>query len=128
MAMMARVITEINNGIATAPKGMPFKDSTSDGDSSFAIGRRTYVETQTKKPTESQKIEKKWYGNRDASQIVANRRIDQVGVGSLNTNGGDMSFKTTRDVNVTHRALSQARSGGAIVPPKVTRNTMRMFF
>ena len=125
---MARIQTEINNGIVTAPKGMPFKDSTSDGDSSFAIGRRTYVETKTTKPTETQKLEKKWYGNRDASQIVANRRIDQVGVGSLNTNGQQMSFKTTRDVNVTNNALSNARSGGAIVPPKVARSTMRMFF
>jgi len=128
MAMMARIITELNNGIATAPKGMPFKDSTSDGDSSFAIGRRAYVETKTTNPTISQKLEKKWYGNRDASQIVANRRIDQVGVGSLNTNGKQIAFKTTSDINVTNRALSRARAGGSIVPPKVTGNTMRMFF
>jgi hypothetical protein len=62
---------------------------------------------------------KKWYGNRDASQIIANRRTNSVGQGSINTVAGNsISFMTKNDHNATREAKKRARCGGAATPAK----------
>ena len=103
----------MNNGILNAVKAMPMKDITSDGGSSFAMSRLEYVRAL---PTNTIK---KWYGNRDASQITANRRISEVGLGSLNATASPMSYKTTVDNNTARLALNRVRSGGAVKKAKI---------
>ena len=119
-------LQNINNGMLKGPKVMPQKDSTSDGNSSFEMGRKTYVETYVKPVapaiTTHLSQNKKWYGNRDASQIVANRRNTEIGLGSLNASGNPMSFTTFKDVNTVNNALTRVRAGGAVAPPKKNAN------
>ena len=126
MYKMFYSIQNINNGILIAKKAMPLKDHTSTNESSFAMARNTYAETfpAVVQPT----IQKKWFGNRDASQVTANRRNMEVGVGSMNvgpTNDsrGPISFTTKDDKNYTQRALNRVRSGGAVAPAKKNANT-----
>ena len=110
-----------NNGMLSSQKAMPQKDITSDGTSTFAMNRHNYIESHSNaKMTTSQKIQKKWYGNRDASQIVANRRVDQIANGSLNSSGVTTSFTTIKDPNTERQAIRRMRSGGSVVPVKVT--------
>jgi hypothetical protein len=108
----------MNNGILDSVKAMPMKDITSDGGSSFAMSRIGYVRAL---PTNTVLLEKKWYGNRDASQITTNRRISEIGLGSLNATASPMSYKTTVDTNTARQARNRARSGGATVPSKKTK-------
>jgi hypothetical protein len=87
MYKMMFSLQNVNNAVLSSTKAMPAKDSTSDNTADFALSRREYCETITSTPnTVSQNLGKKWYGssNRDASQVAANRRIKEVGVGSLN--------------------------------------------
>ena len=107
-------INNINNGTLSAVKAMPQKDITSDGNSSFAMDRQYYVDTGNPAPN------KKWYGNRDASQIATNRRVREIGLGSLNSKKALTSFTTYKSVNTVQDALTRVRAGGAVVPPKVT--------
>jgi hypothetical protein len=68
-------------------------------------------------------VQKKWIGgNRDASTIISKRRVNSVGNGSLNASGGQISFTTVRDINVTNNALRKVRAGGAYVPPPKCRD------
>jgi hypothetical protein len=109
----------INNGVLVGLKAMPQKDITSDGESSFSLGRQLFINTYPENPISvQQKYQKKWYGNRDASQVTANRRINEIGVGSLNASKGQMSFTTYKDVNTVNDALTRVRAGGAVAPPK----------
>ncbi len=103
----------MNNGILNSVKAMPMKDITSDGGSSFAMSRIGYVRAL---PTNTVK---KWYGNRDASQITINRRISEIGLGSLNATASPMSYKTTVDTNSARQALNRVRSGGAVKKTKI---------
>jgi len=71
---------------------------------------------------------KKWLNsNRDASQITTNRRVAQVGVGSLNASGGNTSFLSKNDPNVRIDALTRVRGGGSVVPPKVRAQKFNTF-
>jgi len=109
----------INNGALIGQKAMPQKDITSDGEASFALGRQMYIHTfPTTQATVQQKYQKKWYGNRDASQVTTNRRVNEIGAGSLNANKQLFSFTTYKDVNTVSDALTRVRSGGAVAPPK----------
>lgn len=117
-------LQSIQNGALIGRKVMPQKDSTSDGQSSFEMGRRVYNQTRSEivsKETVSNIANKKWLGgnNRDASQIVANRRAHSIGQGSVGASGKLMSFTTYKDVNVVDNALRRTRAGGYMVPPKV---------
>lgn len=113
------VLTEINNGILKSIKAMPFKDITSDGNSSFAMSRRDYAKTiQTTPTTNAVLLHKKWFGNKDASQVTANRRINEVGNGSLNSNNTSMSFKNIVDNNTQRQALTRVRNAGSAAPAK----------
>jgi hypothetical protein len=113
----------INNGVLIGQKAMPQKDITSDGDSSFELGRQTYINTYPRTtPTIEQLQQKKWYGNRDASQVTANRRTNQIGLGSLNASSGQIGFTTYKDVNTVNTALTRVRAGGAVAPAKKAAN------
>ena len=109
-----------NNSILSGVKAMPQKDSTSDGTSGFAGARHEYAETVMATPTSiSVNQHKKWFGNRDASEIVSKRRVQEIGVGSLNAGKGAMAFMNKNDRNSRVDALARVRGGGYMVPPKV---------
>jgi hypothetical protein len=144
------IINNINNGQLNAIRAMPQKDSTSDGDSTFEMSRGIYTRTLPNNPTNTPTTHttynwqarrnvqqttslptgessnyingKKWYGNRDASQVTTNRRTTQVGVGSLNANNQTMGFATHGDANTTRDALRRVRAGGAVAPAKKGAN------
>ena len=114
----------INNGALSGAKPMPLKDSTSNNESAFNMSRQTYLETVPSSPiTNEIKMQKKWSGNRDASQIVANRRNVAVGKGTLNENAGLYSFTAYNEINVQNTALRRARAGGSAAPPKTNART-----
>lgn len=113
-------INGINNGVLSAIRAMPQKDSTSDGTSDFEMSRRNY--TRTFPVAAPAQLNKKWMGNRDASQVTANRRVSEVGAGTLNTGNKPMSYTTFKDVNTTADALRRVRAGGAIAPAKKGAN------
>lgn len=116
-------INNINNGALSAMNAMPQKDITSDGETSFALDRKNYKETlPTVTTTVSQKIHKKWFGNRDASQVTTNRRVTEIGVGSMNANKNLSSFTTYKEVNTVSDALTRVRSGGSVAPAKKGAN------
>jgi hypothetical protein len=130
-------IQAINNNQLTAIKAMPIKNLNSDNNSTFSMYRKTYVETYdntanplpNKVPFYDQRTRgtgfqttsvatKKWYGNRDASQVTTNRRNNEVGAGSLNANGQSMSFNSNIEKNTVNDALRRVRGGGAVAPKK----------
>lgn len=114
------ILTILNNGVLNSPKAMPFKDSTSDGTSSFSSARQWYIRTMFRKPlTEVEQIFKKNYsGAKDAATVIETKKQNQIAIGSLNAKSESMSFKTTNDVNVRNSALRRVRRGGAGVPVK----------
>ena len=65
--------------------------------------------------------EKKWFGNKDASQVTANARVSQVGIGTL---GSTQAFKSSTETNSVRQALNRVRGGGrAVTPMKKTLST-----
>lgn len=111
----------LNNGIANGQKAMPLKDSTSDGTASFSLDRHRYIDALNVQ-TVAEIQQKKWIGgNRDASQVVANRRVVSVGVGSLNASGNSMNFVSNTNRNTVDQALTRVRGGGQVVSPKVSK-------
>lgn len=111
----------IQNGISYSQNGMPQKDRTSDGDSSFAMGRQDYKKMYSNGQS-SVNTNKKWFGNRDASQIAANRRISAIGRGTLNSKGTPIAFETKDNINVNRDALNRVRNSGYVTTPKVRAN------
>lgn len=121
------IINNINNGELNSIRAMPQKDSTSDNDSTFEMSRSIYSRTFpnniiTTGVTSNYMNGKKWYGNRDASQVTTNRRTNQVGAGSLNASNSSMGFTTHSDINTTRDALRRVRAGGAVAPAKKGAN------
>ena len=141
------ILTILNNGIIDASMAMPMKDLTSDGDSNFEMNRRLFNRSYVAPTDFSQPqvgttivqrhalglsnntvvidgaktaIQKKWIGgNRDASQVTKNRRVNTSGSTMVTT--GPTSFKNVSDNNTTREAIIRVRSGGYRVPPKVTQ-------
>jgi hypothetical protein len=108
----------VNNAVLSGEKAMPMKDLTSDGTADFSLSRLAYTNALVV-PTVSETLQKKWIGgNRDASQIVANRRVNSVGT-SVNLSGRIVSFVGNNNRNTVDQALTRVRGGGAVVPPKV---------
>jgi hypothetical protein len=144
------IINNINNGELKSIRAMPQKDITSDNDSTFEMSRSIYsrtfptnvintpvvhtnfiwqarrnIQQITSIPTGNSSNYmngKKWYGNRDASQVTTNRRTSQVGVGSLNATNSPMGFTTNIDINTTRDALRRVRAGGSVAPAKKGAN------
>jgi len=139
------ILTELNNAALTGKKAMPMKDITSNNDAGFASDRKEFAKTNILLPGNPLKtpnfgpsgtnrilptvfdgthtpIQKKWIGgNRDASQIVTNRRVN-ANATSLNLGGQYMAFVTKNDPNTVRDARHRVRSGGAIAPAKKTHN------
>lgn len=119
---MQLVRNPINNADLSVPKAMPLKDSTSDGSSSFSMGRMTFIRGQD--PIAH--TNKKWYGSsHDNQRRVFNRHV-QLRLDFHNTvfngQGKPTSFTTNDRTNrqVARQAVNKARSGGSRVPAKVT--------
>jgi hypothetical protein len=113
------------------PRGMPVKDLTSDGQSSFAMNRREYMDTvvaeNKEKEIQTYKLKKFTGGCRDASDIIRKRRVAEIGVGSLNTDQKQMSFVETKDTNTKREALRRVRAGGSYVVPNKCKSNTSMF-
>ena len=108
----------INNNELTGVKSMPLKDSTSNNDSSFSMGRKLYSSRMMfTNMSNSNKQLKNWSMGRDASSVISRRKAESAGA-SMNLTGGLFSFTNSKDTNVIDRALQRARSGGSRVPKK----------
>jgi len=119
---MLPIIQNTNNAVLSSKKAMPSKDRTSDGSNSFVLGRMNYVHgyNSSQPNYTASSVQKKWIGgNRDASQVIASRRINSIANGSLNAKEKPMSFMSGSDVNLVDRALKHVRNQGYVVPPKV---------
>ena len=142
-------LTEINNGIIKATNAMPMKDLTSDGDSTFEMNRKLFNRAYVPPPDYSNiqigtmviqrkalglnnhqvvidgghsVYQKKWIGgNRDASQVTTNRRVNTSGKIMANVAGLPVAFKNVTDNNTAREALIRTRGSGSRVPPKVTQ-------
>ena len=110
------ILQNIMNATLSGVRAMPPKDSSSDNSSGFASDRAQYYRSYDSSVVPSNK---KWMGTRDASDIARRRRTNGVAIGSFNANGQTMSF-LTKETLTTNRALQRVRSGGSIVPPKVS--------
>lgn len=109
----------INNNQLSSQKAMPLKDSTTPNDSFFSLPRHQYIES-LQQDLSVLNPQKKWIGgNRDASQIVKNRRMNSVGLGSLNSESNPMSFTSSSEKNTVREAKKRVRNGGSAVPAKV---------
>jgi len=109
----------LNNGVLSGIRAMPLKDSTSDNSNTFSMDRRNYSESST------QALHKKWIGgNRDASNVTARNRVNQIGNGSLNADKTPTSF-VSKPANDMRQAYHRVRSGGSVVPAKCAhKNTV----
>jgi hypothetical protein len=118
------IITNINNGVLSGMRAMPAKDINATGSSSFSMSRRRFnaVMPLSVQSNEIQQ-EKKWYGNRDASQVTANARVAEIGIGTTNSNLNPFSYKSSSEKNTQRQALNRTRGGGAVVPLKKTNST-----
>ena len=115
------ILQNINNGSLSSRYAMPQKDITSDGDSSFAMGRQQYIKI------EPISLGQKWYGgssNRDSSAIIQKKAIAAIGNGSLNLDGKPMSFAGHNDINTTRDALVRVRRLGSAAPAKCRYKNM----
>jgi len=120
MFKMKFSLRETNNAVLSGVHAMPLKDITSDGTSTFSSARHEYFQTvPATANTVEQNRAKRWYGNRDASQVAANRRVREIGAGSMNASKGPMAFVAKNDRNSRIDALARVRGGGCVVPPKV---------
>jgi surface protein len=100
------IIKNINNSVLTYTNSMPMKDSTSDGTSTFSIGRMMHVNNVS----QNSHPHKKWIGgNRDASQIIKNQSISAIGNGTMNATNVQNSFVSNTSKNVVKSALSRVR-------------------
>ncbi len=116
------ILTGMNNGILNGTRVMPAKDGVADNNSVFSMGRRSYMRIMPL-VTETNFIqqEKKWFGNKDASQVTANARISQIGIGS---SGSPLAFKSNIESNSQRQALNRVRGGGrSVLPMKKTGST-----
>ena len=121
-------INNINNGALKGTKAMPSKDSTSDGTSSFSLGRQTYVNSYSESNNTILQT-KKWIGgNRDASVVTRKKSNNEIALGSLNAIQPNnlLSFTTYKDVNTVNDALTRVRGGGAVVPKKVINSPHKL--
>lgn len=114
----------INNAVMSGIRASPQKDLTSDGTSTFAMGRQDFMRTYNSTCTVKENVQKKWIGgNRDSSRVVDKRRMIAIG-NSLNPTGGNISNMCKENANVIREAKHRARSGGSSVPAKKTHKGM----
>ena len=109
-------IQNINNGVLNASKAMPMKDINTNGTAESENSRAEYSRTVG----EINKMQKKCYNNRDASDVIRRRRVGEVGVGSFNAEKVASSNLSKTDQHVRNSALAHVRNAGSAVPKKVT--------
>jgi hypothetical protein len=77
-------------------------------------------------PTLNNVYKKKWIGgNRDASQVAVQQRVNQIGIRFPNTNNNVSSFNNSKEINTVNDALTRVRAGGEIAPPKKSVNKFK---
>lgn len=143
------IITELNNGIIKANNAMPMKDITSVNEASFSMSRKLFNKSFVPNPLFNVKstsssviqreslalsnkvvidgkktpLQKKWIGgNRDASSVTSNRKIQNSG--AISSSNNQVSFKNIKDNNTEREALIRLRGSGYRVPPKVTQKNV----
>jgi len=120
---MFRLIQNIQNNQLNGKAAMPLKDSTSSNENTFSMNRRNYFLTNPETAnTVTQNLQKKYTGNRDASSVIARRKANAVGNGSLNASGSAYSFTGNNNRNEVDSALKKVRSGGYVPGPKIAAN------
>lgn len=144
MISLFPIINDLNNNRASGYRPMPIKDITSDGTSTFAMGRRVFARSYAANPSTSLRPpvigiegylsknrilptvfdsthtaqQKKWIGGtRDSSQRTATITSTAVGA-SLNQSQGPVSFTSYTETNTVRNAKIRTRCGGAAVPKK----------
>ena len=121
----------LNNSISRSRSGMPLKDLTGDNTSYFSMDRKKYVRTKdnliNNTNSSSIKQQKKWYGSNNNSAISINnyykRRVNFPS-SVFNIDQKTMSHTNNYDVNYVQRSVRQRRSGGSIVPLKITKKNI----
>lgn len=117
---MFRMIKTIQNNQMSGVAAMPLKDSTSSNENTFSMNRRNYFQTNPETAnTVTQNLQKKYTGNRDSSSVVAKRKANAVGNGSLNASKNAMSFTSNNNANTVDSAKRRVRNGGYVPPPKI---------
>lgn len=118
---MFRMIKTIQNNQMSGVAAMPLKDNTSSNENTFSMNRRNYFQTNPETAnTVTQNLQKKYTGNRDSSSVVAKRKANAVGNGSLNASKNTMSFTSNNNVNTVDSAKRRVRNGGYVPPPKIS--------
>jgi len=113
------ILQDIQNNTLQASHAMPLKDSTSDGTSTFAMGRMAFMNWPAPSPVQNpQKI---LLGNRDSSGVTESRRNRAIGKGTL-TQSSPLSFTSHTNPSVVIDALARVRGGGAVAPAKKGAN------
>lgn len=146
MISMFPILNGLNNGTLRGVRAMPIKDTTSDGDASFATDRHEYTRIYTDTPVTTAvnpgkfgmagfmnrgrilptvfdgthtAYQKKWINaNRDASRTAEKKRVNAVAIGSLNASDGLITFSSYSNKNDVNDAKIRCRSGGSRVPIK----------
>jgi len=117
---MFRMIKTIQNNQMSGVAAMPLKDTTSSNENTFSMNRRNYFQTNPETAnTVTQNLQKKYTGSRDSSSVVAKRKANAVGNGSLNASKNTMSFTSNNNVNTVDSAKRRVRNGGYVPPPKI---------
>ena len=118
---MFRMIKTIQNNQMSGVAAMPLKDNTSSNENTFSMNRRNYFQTNPETAnTVTQNLQKKFTGNRDSSSVVAKRKANAVGNGSLNASKNTMSFTSNNNKNTVDSAKRRVRNGGYVPPPKIS--------
>ncbi len=69
---------------------------------------------------------KKWIGgNRDASQIAIQQRVNRIGIRFSNTNNNVTYFNNSKEINTVSDALTRVRAGGEVAPPKKSTSKLK---
>lgn len=134
---MLPIRNDLNNAVLSGVDAMPIKDSTSDGSTTFSMMRRRFLTTYTTAvPAQNNQNQRVGISNRftsnfaaktgpskvtDNSDVVARRKAAAIGAGSMNAQGGPMSFMSSSNPSVVADARVRARYGGSAVPKKVTQ-------
>jgi DNA-directed RNA polymerase subunit beta len=104
---MRPILQTINNAVLGGERAMPMKDITSDGTSSFALNRMTFARRGAVEQGSS--LENKWVGgNRDASNVIAKKRIQYIANGSLNAQLEKIDYT---EVNPTNWTTDEDKNG-----------------
>jgi hypothetical protein len=115
-----------NNRILTSIKAMPSKNVNADSTNNFSLSRNTFIETYDASMSSLAVLAKKKYlGNRDASVVAQNRRVNQIGNGSLNALGKNIALSCSYDSNSRFQALARVRGSGTVVVPKISKKYVK---